>query len=107
MQTATDRVIRLMLISPSIKSTISVDPRLTTLATQKNMPLIMTDEMPESSISMKARDTNELNPARRMMMRAISKYMFCRMARDFDAYSRAAAKNPQRFKKPTTLVFET
>jgi hypothetical protein len=46
------------------------------LATQKNIPLTITGGIPESSNSINAKETKELNPARRMMMRAIKRLMF-------------------------------
>lgn len=71
MQRATIKVIMPILASIYTRSKSYVVPKLTTFATQKNMPLTITEGMPDFSISMKAKDTKELNPALRMMMRKI------------------------------------
>jgi hypothetical protein len=59
------------LISMFTKSTIYIPAKLTALATQKNILLTKTEDMPVFYISMNAKDTNELNPARRITISPI------------------------------------
>lgn len=71
MQSATIKVIIPILASISTRSTSYVVAKLTTFATQKNIPLTITEGMPDFSISMKAKDTKELKPALRIIIRMI------------------------------------
>lgn len=60
MQIATVIVKKYILMSMLTKSTISIPARLTTFATQKKNPLIITEEIFDFYISMKAKETKEL-----------------------------------------------
>lgn len=60
MQTTTVSVRSDMLKSLSSRSTTYMPRRFITLATQKNMPLIITEGMPDFYIYTKAKDTKEL-----------------------------------------------
>jgi hypothetical protein len=55
------------------KSSICMNISLITLATQKKRPLTIKELSPSRSISMKAIETNELNPALRTIIKNIKK----------------------------------
>ena len=98
MKKATGSVIKLRLISLLTRSTISVVAKLTTLATQKNIPLIITLGMPDFSISMKAKETKALYPALSIMIKKINKLRFCKTGIYFESWIKKAATNPAKFR---------
>lgn len=60
MLTATVIVKNSMLMFMSIRSTIYIPRKFEVFATQKNIPLIITEGIEDFSSSMKAKETNEL-----------------------------------------------
>ena len=73
MQMTATRVNKKRQISVEIRSTISIVKKLETFAIQKKKPLMISDFIPSFYISMKARDTKELKPARSTIMIKIRK----------------------------------
>ena len=71
MQRGIVRIRKAILISILIRSTIYIPNKFTTLATQKNSPLMITPDTPKLSIYTKASETNELYPARNTTINAI------------------------------------
>lgn len=99
MKKATGSVIKLRLISLLTRSTISVVAKLTTLATQKNIPLIITLGMPDFSISKNAKETKALYPALSTMIKKINKLRFCKTGIYFESWIKKAATNPAKLRK--------
>ena len=67
---------RVRAMSGFMKSIISIVIKFDTLAIQKKNPLTTSDLTPPFSISIKARETNELKPALKTMITKIKKYRF-------------------------------
>lgn len=89
------------------RSTKQIPPRFVALATQKNTELTKTDG-PNSFNSIKAKETNDENPALRIMIAMMSAVLSWKMGcgRAEDACMNKLPKNPKMFKKKIIDEFE-